>query len=308
MLWWKKSKERVTLLVCANMSGTEKCPLLVIGKFQRPRCFSGIANLPTEYKGNKNAWMTSVVFEEWMRKWDNELTIKGRKIVLFVDNCSAHPQISCLQSIELFFLPPNTTSEIQPCDQGIINALKFHYRKSMVRNLIECIDSGQKVEDFKITLLDALRMARQAWDRVTPSTIANCFRKGGFVITTEGEIEQEELEDESLVSLCASEPCTFMEYAMADNNLSVAPSLSNADIIALVRQDDDDAQAEDDTGEPFPSVTSHQAFAALKDIQAYLLRHSSDGDQSYCILRDLEIILTQTASNTSKQTLITDYL
>ena len=84
-------------------------------------------------------------------------------------------------------------------------------------------------------MLDSLRMARQVWDRVTPSTIANCFRKGSFVITTEGEIEQEELEDQSLVSLCSSESCTFMKYAMADNNLSVAPSLFNADIIALVR-------------------------------------------------------------------------
>ena len=29
----KKSKERITVLVCANMSWTEKVPLLVIGKF-----------------------------------------------------------------------------------------------------------------------------------------------------------------------------------------------------------------------------------------------------------------------------------
>ena len=50
MFWWKKSKERVTLLVYTNMSGTDEHPLLVIGKFQRPRCFSGVANLPTEYK------------------------------------------------------------------------------------------------------------------------------------------------------------------------------------------------------------------------------------------------------------------
>ena len=62
-----------------------------------------------------------------------------------------------------------------------------------------------------------------------------------------------------------------MEYVIADNNLSVAPSLSNADVIALVRQDDDDAQAEDDTGEPLPSVTSHQAFAVFKEIQAYFV-------------------------------------
>ena len=85
---------------------------------------------------------------------------------------------------------------------------------------------------------------------------------------------------------------------MAVNNMNVAPSLSNADIIALVRQDD--AQGEDDAGEPLPAVTSHQAFAAFKDIQAYLLCHGSDADKLYCILKDLEIILTQTASNTSK--------
>ena len=49
----RKSKERISLLVCANMTGTAKHPLLVIGKFQRPHCFSGVANLPTGYKGNK---------------------------------------------------------------------------------------------------------------------------------------------------------------------------------------------------------------------------------------------------------------
>ena len=80
------------------MNGTEKRPLLVIGKFQRPRYFSGVAHLPTEHKANKNTWMTSVIFEEWLRKWDQELTSSGREIVLFVDKCSAYPHISCLES------------------------------------------------------------------------------------------------------------------------------------------------------------------------------------------------------------------
>ena len=35
----KKSKQRITLLVGANMSGTEKFPLLAIGKSKRPRAF-----------------------------------------------------------------------------------------------------------------------------------------------------------------------------------------------------------------------------------------------------------------------------
>ena len=38
----KRSKERLTVLVCANMTGTDKLPLLVIGKYARPSCFKNI--------------------------------------------------------------------------------------------------------------------------------------------------------------------------------------------------------------------------------------------------------------------------
>jgi len=37
----KHSKERATVLLCANMSGTEKLPILLIGKSKKPRCFAG---------------------------------------------------------------------------------------------------------------------------------------------------------------------------------------------------------------------------------------------------------------------------
>ena len=58
-----------------------------------------------------------------------------------------------------------------------------------------------------------------------------------------------------MISLCASEPCTFMEYTIIDDNLSVAPTLSNADIVALVWQDNAEGE-EDNTGDPLPTVTS----------------------------------------------------
>jgi hypothetical protein len=32
----KVNKERITVLICANLEGTEKLPLLVIGKSKRP--------------------------------------------------------------------------------------------------------------------------------------------------------------------------------------------------------------------------------------------------------------------------------
>ena len=54
----KKSKERLTALVCANKSGNDKLSLLIIGKSANPRCFKNKKTLPTPYTSNKKAWMT----------------------------------------------------------------------------------------------------------------------------------------------------------------------------------------------------------------------------------------------------------
>ena len=117
-----KDMDRVTNLCCANMSGNDKVKLLVIGKSKKPRCFKGIDvdTLPVSYRANKNAWMISLLFEEWITRWDSALGNQSRKILLLVDNCTAHPALDTLKNIRLEFLPPNTTSLIQPMDQGII--------------------------------------------------------------------------------------------------------------------------------------------------------------------------------------------
>ena len=70
--------------------------------------------------------MDSILFEEWVREVDRCFTKEGRKIVLLVDNCPAHPSIDNLVSTELIFLPPNTASKLQPMDQGVIRSLKAH--------------------------------------------------------------------------------------------------------------------------------------------------------------------------------------
>ena len=63
-------------------------------------------------------------------------------------------------------------------DQGIIQNLKVHYRKLLLRQRILAIDSGT---EFSFNLLDAVHLLRQAWDNVTASTISNCFRHANFV-------------------------------------------------------------------------------------------------------------------------------
>ena len=77
--------------------------------------------LPAKSYANANAWMTSVIFKEWLVKWDNQLT---KNIILLVDNCTAHAVNLTLKHTKLIFLLANTTSLLQPLDLRIIRFSK----------------------------------------------------------------------------------------------------------------------------------------------------------------------------------------
>ena len=55
----KKSKQRVTLLLGANMDGSDRLRPLLIGKFANPRCLKNVHSLPVTYKHSKKVWMTN---------------------------------------------------------------------------------------------------------------------------------------------------------------------------------------------------------------------------------------------------------
>ena len=51
----KRAKERITILLCANMTGKDKLKLLMISKSKKPRCFKNINmdTLPITYCSNQ---------------------------------------------------------------------------------------------------------------------------------------------------------------------------------------------------------------------------------------------------------------
>ncbi|XP_038067340.1 uncharacterized protein LOC119737221 isoform X2 [Patiria miniata] len=102
----ERSEERLTAMVCANMDGSEKLPLLVIGNTKKPQCLANVKSLPTLYEANKTAWMTSDIFEAWARNIDKMCQKKNRKIAIVIDSCPAHPHITGLKSVTLVFLSP----------------------------------------------------------------------------------------------------------------------------------------------------------------------------------------------------------
>lgn len=194
----KSSKERITVMVGCNMTGSEKLKLLVIGKSKNPRCFKGIKSLDVDYEHNRKAWMTSEIYKKWLLNLDKKFGCQNRKILMFVDNCPAHPRNvgDKLKNIELAYFPPNMTSVLQPMDQGIIKNLKQHYRK---RILTKVLASMEEDSEIKVTLLDAIRDLSKTWHvNVKTQTIANCFRKAGFI---KEELPLEPWDDEDLLPL-----------------------------------------------------------------------------------------------------------
>ena len=122
--------------------------------------------------------MDSILFEECVREVDRRFTKEGRKIILLIDNCPVHPSIDNLVSTELIFLPPNTTSMLQPMDQGVIWSLKDHYKTISIKKLIEAIEKKKSLPEFSI--LDAMQMLDVAWGKVRIKTIVNCFENLEF--------------------------------------------------------------------------------------------------------------------------------
>ena len=94
-----------------------------------------MSTLPVHYYKQANAWMDANVFQSWFHNKfvlyvkkhckDNNVEYK---VLLLMDNAPAHPSEEALKSrdgkVVTMFLPPNTTSAIQPMDQGILVGMK----------------------------------------------------------------------------------------------------------------------------------------------------------------------------------------
>lgn len=105
------------------------------------------------------------------------------QIVLLLDNAPANFSISTLQSndckVVTKFLPPNTTSLIQPMDQGILESVKRRYKKSLL-----CYFWGAKWMFFKdhsrnyegVNHQRCIWVA-QSWDEISQETLMNGWNK-----------------------------------------------------------------------------------------------------------------------------------
>jgi hypothetical protein len=255
--------------------------------------------------------MTGEIFERFLKDWDRRLG--KRKILLLLDNCPAHPRVR-LNNIKLQFFIPNATSVVQPCDQGIIQNFKVHYRKILLRRRILAIEH---VVDFKFDLLDALYVANQAWVNVKGETIANCFRKAGIFFDVNNTASLQEDEDfEEMKEIWnrlelngdVEEDLNFVEFIEIDKELITTGSYSPSEIASLIVQpmevDKDSTDGEENILES-PEVTRKQAYKAFTILQRFLRDRGDQSIMKACYR--IEDFFQEQSSTTSKQTEILDF-
>lgn len=102
---------------------------------------------------------------------------KGTKIILFIDNCSAHKDIPTLTNMKVIFMHVNTTSKLQLLDQGIIHTFKCYYHRDVVKHILTCLDKNIHPE---VSMLFSMKFTKKAWYRVSNITVINGFKKARF--------------------------------------------------------------------------------------------------------------------------------
>lgn len=105
---------------------------------------------------------------------------------MIFDNCSCHfPNVNINQYIhltntKLIYLPPNTTSKLQPLDAGIIASFKSNYKEKLSERILLNIELNLP-NPYHILLYNSLILASYIWVyKITQKTIYNCFNHCGL--------------------------------------------------------------------------------------------------------------------------------
>ena len=229
----------------------------------------------------KKRWIDTELFEEWVREQDKKFALEGRKVALVIGNCTTHLNIENLKSITLDFLPPNTTSCLQPMDQEVIRSLKCYYCTCIIKTIINVLDNGKQMPS--ISILEALKMLAHSWSEVSESTILNCFRKAGFkegvsdkdddpFSAFKSSIDQLRQRDENLIP----NDFTYKDILTVDDYIAVIGAVMTDEEIAQdlieVAEEEDQEEDEEVTNETITKPTTeeiHKAIDTLVDFSMF---------------------------------------
>jgi hypothetical protein len=91
---------------------------LIVGKFEKSHC---------DYRSSKITWVTGGLFWEWLVSLERKRVCQNTNVFLIMDQCSHYDEGDIQKHVCLSYLPPSTTSYMDPLYQGIISCMKHKY-------------------------------------------------------------------------------------------------------------------------------------------------------------------------------------
>lgn len=330
---FKMQKDRITAMVCANASGSHRFPLLIVGKSIKPRSFKNLNlnALPVQYYAQKNAWMSQDIFQDWFHKMfvpkvKSHLASKGlpQEAMLLMDNAPTHPSRDMKSDdgkITCHFLPANTTSLVQPMDQGIIESMKRRYRKGFIQKLVSA-EQRLTVKDFwkSYTIKDAIFGIAEAWYDVPDETLKNGWNKLWPVDNMEAQTitELEGVNDDEeflqlLETIPGGENVSIEEvnkWLKMDKHDGGFEILNDHELIQnVVTTDDHISEDEDDAAfEASSQIISHSEAETMfsKCIEWFEQQEEADATQ-LLLLRTIRNTAAKKARGALRQKKMTDF-
>lgn len=183
----KKETERFTVLLAANADGSERLEPFVIGSAKLPAhalqsAASDDASL-AQYRDNRKAWVTPVLFQEYVGLLDSRLRDQQRSILLLIAHAPSHIPIGLeLTNIRLETVPPSTTRQFQPFEAGIFDAFKRRYRRHHLHHALDRFAVGQHDDLFHVDAAQAVRWVRECWFAV-PSAVVKHYWDATEILT-----------------------------------------------------------------------------------------------------------------------------
>lgn len=179
------SKNKLMVHLCCNSDGTIKAPPWYIGHSQNNKCFDGkdTSALPYMYISHDDSCMTASIFHEWLLAFDQHAVLGDRKVLLILDDFSAHRSaVKSLQDSKLIlntdvcFLPLGTTSKTQAFNKGIFRIYKAHYRSRWLDFIWQESQLNRPFFDT-LDILKVIDWCNYAWKEIPSGLIQTCWNK-----------------------------------------------------------------------------------------------------------------------------------